>query len=114
MGGLALLCLAWFFLCRKKSLPAKSMVKGGRGAMSWRAGAGPATAVVSNPLSSREGERAALTAAPREVELSTMGALPTEATAPAPALPPGWLKHGPDAEGDSWYVHTATGETSWT
>jgi hypothetical protein len=104
VAALALLVLAaWLLLCRAKGPPAKSIVKMVRGG--WRPGAGaPATAVVSNPLT------------PREVELAAMAPPPPPAAltdAAAPALPPGWVQMGPDAEGDTWYVNEETKQSLW-
>jgi hypothetical protein len=107
VGALALLGLAWLFLLRAKGPSPKSIVK-----TAWRP---DAATVVANPLASREWERAALTAAPREVELTAVVPAPPAALAAdaALALPPGWVQCGPDADGDTWYANTIDGRVQW-
>ena len=104
MAALALLGLAvWLLLSRAKGPPAKSIVKTVRDG--WRPGVGaPAMVVVSNPLT------------PREVELTAVEPPPPPAAlaaSVAPALPPGWVQMGPDAEGDTWYVNEETKQSLW-
>ena len=38
---------------------------------------------------------------------------PSPRPAPAALVPAGWERHGPDASGDFWYEHLATGHQQW-
>jgi hypothetical protein len=135
-GGLLLLVGLGMLLGRRKA------EGGGEGGKAGAAGAsdsgakgGPAPAGVLNPLHGAEegaaGGGAALGAGagaaaaagsrrgmvlssnPLHAQAAALPALPGAAPAPAPLLPPGWLRQGPNEQGEFWYDCPARNHTQW-